>query len=197
MGEEAAQKTFCRACIYCDREAGDTSDHVPPQLLLRKPYPPNLLTVPSCVRCNNGPSKDEEYFRLIVVGLMCHSTEAEVLFGGPMSRSMDRNSGIEDLMFGSLLPFDTAVALDIAYSRIFRIAEKITRGLQFASTGVAYPVEQKFEVRFGEVEGGSEDSTYGPDFSFRRLTDASGGWEFTLFDSVRFVVRSTFPRLEG
>ena len=94
-------------------------------------------------------------------------------------------------MFGSHLPFDTAVALDIDYSRIFRIAEKITRGLQFAGTGVAYSVDQKFEVQFSEVDRGSEDSTYGPDFTFRRLIDAPGGWEFTLFDSVRFLVRST------
>ena len=176
-------------CVYCGAEAGDTKDHVPPKCLIRKPYPANLLTVPSCVACNGDSSKDEEYFRLMIVGLMCHTAEAELLFDGPMSRSMDRNAKIEELMFGSLRATGTAVILDLDYPRIFRIAEKIARGLEFATVGVSYPLEQRFDFEFGEVEGGSGEATHPPDFTYRRLTDGSSGWEFTLFDSVRFVVK--------
>src|SRR6266699_2241063 len=118
-------------CVYCGAEAGDTKDHVPPKCLIRKPYPANLLTVPSCEECNNGSSEDEEYFRLVMVGLLCHTDEAGSLFDGPISRSMDRNSYIEELMFGSLRGADKTVILDLDYPRIFRIAEKIARGLEF------------------------------------------------------------------
>jgi len=170
-------------------EAGDTKDHVPPKCLLRKPYPTNLMTVPSCLGCNGGSSKDEEYFRLLIVGLLCHTEEAELLFDGPMSRSMDRNTKIGELMFGSLRPTDAAVIMDFDYQRIYRIAEKIARGLEFAMTGVAYPVNQQFEVDFSEVDGMSAVDTFGPDFTYQRIVNAQSGWEFTMFSSVRFVVQ--------
>ena len=48
-------------CSYCRREA-TTNDHVVPRCLLEKPYPPNLLTIPSCYTCNTGFKQDEEYF---------------------------------------------------------------------------------------------------------------------------------------
>src|SRR5580704_3268543 len=142
-------------CIYCGVEAGNTRDHAIPKLLLRKPYPPNLLTVPSCDKCNGGASKDEEYFRLIIVGLICHTPEAEALFDGPMSRSMNRNIKVEELMFSSLTATEAAVILDVDYPRIFRIAEKIARGLEFATAGVPYSAEHQFDVEFCEVEGPS------------------------------------------
>lgn len=176
-------------CIFCGRNAGTTKDHVPPKSLLRKPYPADLLTVPSCGACNNGFSKNEEYFRLIVVGLMCHTPEAEQLFDGSMSRSMNRNTNMEELMFGALQPAGTAVILDADYSRIFRIADKIARGLEFLTTGVAYPIAQKFHVEFAEVQCGSSKTAYGPDFTYQRPSNVLNGWEFTFFDSVRFLVQ--------
>lgn len=181
-------------CVYCGKDAGETKDHVPPKCLLPKPFPTNLLTVPSCVTCNGGASRDEEYFRLIVVGLMCHTPEADRLFDGPTSRSMDRRANIEDLMFGSLRPTGSSVILDIEYPRIFRVAEKIARGLEFATTGDAYPVDREFEVQFNEVEGGSSETAFGPAFTYRRLVGAASGWEFSLFDSVRFMVKAAPAR---
>jgi hypothetical protein len=107
--------------------------------LLRKPYPVNLLTVPSCEKCNSGYSTDEEYFRLMIVGLLCHTSEAELLFDGPLSRSMNRRPHLEDLMFGSLSPEDGGVALDVDYGRIHRVADKIAKGLRFAAKGLLTP----------------------------------------------------------
>ena len=175
-------------CVYCGKDASETRDHVPPKCLLSKPYPDNLLTVPSCEACNAGSGKDEEYFRLIIVGLMCHTAEADLLFDGSISRSMDRNSKIEELMFASLRPAHTDVILEVDYPRIFRIAEKITRGLEFATARVSYPLQQEFSVDFCEVESGSGEDKYGPAFTYRRSGEGSG-WEFTFFDSVRFVVQ--------
>ncbi len=53
-------------CTYCGKSKSVTADHVPPKNLFRKPYPPNLWTVPSCEDCNSGFSKDDEYFRLVL-----------------------------------------------------------------------------------------------------------------------------------
>ena len=52
-------------CVYCG-EIATTKDHVPPKNLFQKPRP-KLIKVPSCSSCNNYPSKDDEYFRNILL----------------------------------------------------------------------------------------------------------------------------------
>src|SRR5271166_944356 len=53
-------------CTYCGETKLVTADHVPPKNMFRKPYPPNMWTVPGCQDCNGGFSKDDEYFRLVL-----------------------------------------------------------------------------------------------------------------------------------
>jgi hypothetical protein len=54
-----------KQCVLC-RSGGElTSDHIPPKNLFPSPRPSNLITVPSCKRCNDQFSKDDEYFRLM------------------------------------------------------------------------------------------------------------------------------------
>jgi hypothetical protein len=50
--------------VYCGRTDRLGRDHVPPRSLFGQLPPPNLITVPSCERCNNGAKKDDELFRL-------------------------------------------------------------------------------------------------------------------------------------
>lgn len=175
-------------CIYCGSGADLTKEHVPPKSLLRRNFAAVLRTVPACWTCNNGFSRDEEYFRLVILGLLCHTEAADILFDGPMSRSIDRNPILEDLMFGSLQVHNGGVVLDIEYHRVFRIAEKIVRGLEFVTTGVPYPIEQQFEVEFTEVERSQSDAVCAQDFTCQPIPDPPGGWEFTLCGSVRFEV---------
>jgi hypothetical protein len=51
-------------CTYCGAIGLITDDHVPPRNLFPPPRPNNLLVVPSCLKCNQGASLDDEYFRL-------------------------------------------------------------------------------------------------------------------------------------
>lgn len=177
-------------CIYCGVRDNLNRDHIPPKGILRKPYPSNLATAPSCMTCNESYSKDEEYFRLIIVGLLCHSEESEELFDGPMSRSMDRNNKLEDLMFDSLQVIDGRVALDVEYPRVFRIAEKIVRGIEFIENGNIFPFMKKFNVSFHEVNNkDSANGKYGPDFTYGLSKNLQASWEFTLYSSVRFIVK--------
>src|SRR3954451_6030740 len=139
-------------CIYCGREPGRTSDHAPPKLLLRKPYPPNLRTVPSCDECNGGCWADEDHFRLVIVDLYCHTPEADQLFDGPMSRSMDRRASLEDLMFGSVVAVGSEPVAELDQIRIGRVVGKITRGLAFALVGTVFPPDQAFVWDLREVD---------------------------------------------
>lgn len=53
-------------CVYCGREKKLTADHVPPKLLLERPFPPNLFTVPACRDCNSKFKADDEYTRTVL-----------------------------------------------------------------------------------------------------------------------------------
>lgn len=53
-------------CVYCGARNSLTRDHVPPKCLFAKPLPEDLITVPSCHKCNEAASKDDEYFRMIL-----------------------------------------------------------------------------------------------------------------------------------
>ena len=50
-------------CVYCGSNGILTRDHVPPRNLFPKPRPSDLITVPSCLKCNTSASKDDEFFR--------------------------------------------------------------------------------------------------------------------------------------
>ena len=54
-------------CVYCGFVGDITDDHIPPENLFSKPRPDNLIKVPSCERCNRGFSRDDEYFRLMLI----------------------------------------------------------------------------------------------------------------------------------
>lgn len=175
-------------CIYCGSGKNLTRDHVPPKGLIRRPYPNNLCTVPACKTCNLHFSKDEEYFRLIIIGLFCHTKEGDHLFEGPISRSMDRTPKLEDKLFESLNFEKNMVTADVDWKRILKIAKKISLGLEYLETGVPYDYDQKFSILFGEVDDGNYNRRFGPDFTYSRNSRATNGWEFTFFDSIRFSI---------
>lgn len=54
---DSRNKGFCVHCGGPD----ETRDHVPAKVLLDEPYPENLPVCPSCLKCNNVISIDEEY----------------------------------------------------------------------------------------------------------------------------------------
>src|SRR5579859_1691054 len=53
-----------RPGIYCAAIENPAPDHVPPKSIFPKPRPNDLITVPSCLRCNKGSEKDDEYFKM-------------------------------------------------------------------------------------------------------------------------------------
>jgi hypothetical protein len=102
----------------------------------------------------------------VIVGLLCHTPEAEVLFDGPISRSMDRRPPLEELIFGSLSAEPGGVALEVDHNRIHRVADKIARGLCFAIAGILPLPESLYLITFGEVDGQNSSQTFGPDFTY-------------------------------
>ena len=56
-------------CVLCGINAATSREHVPPESFFERPYPPNLITVPACARCNQGSQLDDEYLLAYLVGL--------------------------------------------------------------------------------------------------------------------------------
>ena len=53
-------------CVYCGEVRELTEDHIPPKALFPPELHKNLLRVASCVCCNTGASKDDEYLRTVI-----------------------------------------------------------------------------------------------------------------------------------
>jgi hypothetical protein len=73
-----------------------------PKCLLEKPYPPNILTVPSCTTCNAGFSKDEEYFLAVMaMSGTAPSLQQKVDEDGHVDRMLRKSAGLDTLFLNS------------------------------------------------------------------------------------------------
>jgi len=84
------QKGFC---VHCGGPP-ETKDHAPPKVFLDMPYPHHRPTLPSCLRCNNGFSADEEYLACFVECVICGTTDPDMLGREKVRKSLRRNKSL-------------------------------------------------------------------------------------------------------
>ena len=125
---------------------------------------------------------------MMVIGAFCHTPEADELFDGPISRSMDHRPAKEDWLFGALGTQDGFPFVELVPKTIERVACKIVTGL--ACKVAAEPAPANAVVTLDEIEGRGEHVNWAPDFSF---TKTPSHWELWFFDSVRVIVRPAAP----
>jgi hypothetical protein len=65
-------------CVFCGARP-TTREHVVSRILLDDPLPENLPLVYSCHACNNGFSRDEEYFACLIECVISGSTNPALL----------------------------------------------------------------------------------------------------------------------
>jgi hypothetical protein len=117
-------------CVYCPQK-GTTNDHVIPRCLLEKPYPPNLLTVPSCRKCNAGFKQDEEYFLAVMAksGFL-PSLMAKVDEDGVVDRMLQKSPGLDVRLQNSMrVAEDGRVYFTPDELRIANVIRKVAFGL--------------------------------------------------------------------
>jgi hypothetical protein len=135
-------------CVYCGEERRLTHDHVPPRGLCAKPRPHDLVIVPSCTRCNEGASKDDEYFKTVMVWKETAGSHPEAtkirdsVFRGlamPKKATFARRllAGLQDvdLKTPAGLHAGRATGFDVDLARLDRVVERVTRGLYWHSRG--------------------------------------------------------------
>lgn len=135
LNTDAKPSKAPRRCIYCGNP--DTSrEHVPTRCLLEKPFPPNLITVPSCSSCNQSFSLDEEYFLAVLsqIGTSSRLTN-KIQDGGCVDRMFSRKPRLDDRITRSLKPVGNRIYLEPELERIHRVIQKIAAGLFYQRYG--------------------------------------------------------------
>jgi len=181
-------------CAYCGRISPVTDDHIPPKNLFPKPRSSNLITVPCCVPCYEGWSKDDEYFRAAILSSAKVSNEplAQGVMG-PLLRSVGRSPGFAHLLINSIeeikvvaeegtyLGKEDALKLDVA--RIDRVGQRIIRGLFFHEKKL--PLPENYQARAKIQQFGIEpilEKLQGIQFPILRIIQ-DGVFSYTFRDS--------------
>ena len=141
-----------KRCVYCGGVA-DTKDHIPSRNLFPKGASnTSFLLVPSCGGCNNSFSKDEEYFRNLIVSMLYdESITATYVADTAMTRSITKRPALAWQMFkkmslvhfyrkGAYLGIRTAYHLaDDDYPKVDHVLDKYTKALYFLHVGHILP----------------------------------------------------------
>jgi hypothetical protein len=133
-------------CTYCGRWGEITKDHIPPRALFGS-APSNLIKVPSCKKCNQGASRDDEYFRLILTmrtDVFDHPDVQQVIpkvmtsLERPEARafaeSFLRNTYEIPLYSRGGVFLGKTGGYNLERERLSRVAERIIKGLFFHKT---------------------------------------------------------------
>lgn len=124
-------------CTYCGKPEPNTVDHIPPICLFPLPRPSNLVTVPCCLDCNKDTSKDDEYFRMMLVMRrdVKHPAVPKLLdtvhrgLGKPRKRGMLygllRSMRSVSVKTHAGLYIGRAMAYDVDLERLGRVADRI------------------------------------------------------------------------
>jgi len=137
------ERSTHKSCVFC-RGFATTHDHIPPRGLLKKPYPQNLFTVPSCHRCNNAYSVDEEYVQIVLaqIGVTPNLSE-KIEEGGTIDRALRRSPALEKRIFQGLsVAEDGRVMFAPDINRIANVASKVACGLHWHRYGKAYGIDK-------------------------------------------------------
>jgi hypothetical protein len=129
-------------CVYCGKTRRLTDDHIPPKGLWNKPRPPDLITVPSCSSCNSGASRDDEYFKSMMVFKDKSGSHPEAVAVRPsvfrglempkkigFARSLVKGIRRVRVQTPARLHLGRRFVFDVDLTRLDRVVERITRGL--------------------------------------------------------------------
>lgn len=149
-----------KTCALCgSNDVVGGYDHLPPQAIFRKPRPKNLITVPACIKCNNGSSKDDEVFKTFLAFLLGISPATDSLFKSAISTARKKFSRyILANMQRAYLTTPSGIIYDQGYTIPFTpeianafesVIRRITTGLYYHHFGNKYIGHNTaFQMRF-------------------------------------------------
>ncbi len=146
-------------CVYCGTIGLVTKDHIPPKNLFKRPRPHNLITVPSCLECNSGSSKDDDYFQYWAVsredgkgncdrdGILPSITRSlERPEAAPFSHSFLREIKLARKVSPGGLDLGVGLFMAADGKRLDNVAKRIIKGLFFHITKHRLPDDHCVQV---------------------------------------------------
>ena len=179
-----------------------------------------LITVPSCERCNNGASDDDEYFRNILVmrgDVGDHEAAKKVLstalsaLARPQQRKFRRGfvEGISVVWLRSMASgfIAPAPAYTVEMERLNRMFNRIARGLYYHERKERMPIDTLMASRIDAAASdwhiidsimNKEYKSIGDGvFSYRSWyawdSRFAAIWQFILYDSIKVISLSAPP----
>jgi len=147
--DASEREAVSQVCVYCVQNEADTEDHVVPEGLFEHAPETGYIRVPACYTCNNGLSRDEEYF---LVAILAEATAHSATANRVLDRLAEdhrsgrrRRTGLALALLEKARPVDvyspggiylgTAEGLELDTTRVNRVLDKIVRGLFFHHVG--------------------------------------------------------------
>lgn len=149
-----------KICTHCGATKGIVeNDHIPPKSFFPKPRPSNLITVPSCSKCNRDPGKDEEYFlATLMFGNAGVSPTGKKLWNEKLHRMYQKNKGLKKIIAKNLRAIELntpqgiylgkQMAITYDESRLSKVVQKIVRGLYFFEHDEIFAKENPIKTKF-------------------------------------------------
>jgi hypothetical protein len=144
-------------CAICGCKPATTRDHIPPKSLYPKPIDGdiNLNTVPACAQCNNGSSRDDEAFKVLIGVATGEFQDVPLKVIDSLARTIGRNSRIASQIFstkkmvltnlrGPIL--EPAVSITFDFEPYDRVITRIVRALYWIETNQALPADAQITV---------------------------------------------------
>ena len=151
MGSYNNWESLREPCIYCNALVDNgTREHIPPKCCFPKGTE-GLITVPACYKCNSAASRDDEYFRdMIVMSKECseHPQAKDPL--GRILRNLNREESkglrlsLADSLSHCLVEYipgllEPGLAYSIDLQRIGNVVSKTVKGLLWSETRLRLP----------------------------------------------------------
>lgn len=121
------ERTKFNGCVFCGGEI-ENRDHIPSRVFLERPYPENLPVVPSCRKCNQSFSLDEEYLACLVECAKNGSVEAASMKGGKAAKILRRQQLLKSRLISARLEQMKEIYWKPEYERVLNIVLKLARG---------------------------------------------------------------------
>lgn len=114
-------------CVFCHGPE-ETRDHVPSRVFLDSPLPSNLPVVPSCWKCNNGFSPDEEYLACLVEIAAVGSTDPGMMRREKVAKILTRSPRLRAQIDGGRSGEEGEVRFFVETDRVRTVVLKLAKG---------------------------------------------------------------------
>lgn len=161
--ERRRRRLHGKLCAYCGAEPATSEDHVPPQSLFPKPRI-GLVKVPCCEGCRTEQSKDDEYFKNIIVlrhDVSSNPVVATVFESVQRALRREEGRGFTASLLASLKPAEIRSVAGLYlgrgatynpdYERLDTVMRRTLLGLYFHETRVRLP--DTHDARVLSVDG--------------------------------------------